>query len=198
MRLTLTTATAAPALDWGAELVTHLRLDSELERTRVENILVPAAEAWVEALTNRQLITATWTLKLDRFPAFDIVLPKPPLQSVTSVKYVDQDGTQQTWADTNYSVDAPAGPYALRGRIVPGYSIIYPITRAIPDAVEIEFIAGYGDAYSDVPGLIRSALLVMVGELFERREESVVGGRVSPVVLRARDMAFPFFSEEAA
>lgn len=198
MRLTLTTPAAAIALDWATEIVTHLRLDSELERPRIENLVVPAAEGWVEALTNRQLVEATWTLKLDRFPACEIILPKPPLQSVSSIKYYDPDGVLQTWADTNYSVDAPAGPFAVRGRIIPGYSVIYPTTQAIRDAVEIEFVAGYGDAYSDVPGGLRQALLLLVGEMFERREEMIVGTTATAALRGATAMALPYLSEEAA
>ena len=198
MRLTLTTPPAALALDWSTEITTHLHLDSELERVRVEKVLVPAATVWVEGLTNRQLITATWTLKLDRFPACEIVLPHPPLQSVTSVKYRDPNGTLQTWDSGNYSVDAPEGPFAVRGRIIPGFSVIYPITQAVRDAVEIEHKAGYSDAYSDVPGAIRAALLMLVGELFERREEMVVGTSATPALRGATAMALPFLSEEAA
>src|SRR5512137_379977 len=111
MRLSLVTAPAALALDWVSEVKGHLRLITEEERDRVEQVLIPAATSWAETATGRALITQTWKLLLDGFPsglggwlggyvttgaASAITLPKPPLQSVTTVKYVDESGVLQT------------------------------------------------------------------------------------------------------
>lgn len=175
--LTLKTAPAALALDWSTEVKTHLRLDSEAEASRVQSILIPAAEQYAAAETGRQFITATWTYYLDEFPCsgHPITLPKPPLQSVTSVKYRDVDGVLQTWNATNYTVETQAGDYALPGRIVPNYGVIYPSLYGQPNDVAIEFIAGYGVASTAVPGMLRAAMLLIVSQLFENREETPAG-----------------------
>jgi len=197
MTLTLTTPAAALALDWVREVAGHLRLDTDDERERVEDVLIPAATEMAQAETERQLINATWTLYLDAFPPDGdrIELPKPPLSSVTSIKYYDPAGTLQTWtAVGNYTVVAPSGPQAESGYIVPAFGIIYPPTQSVQDAVAIEFIAGYGATYASVPGAIRAAMLLLVGEQFERREEGIAGAGVMivEVPLAARRLLWPF------
>lgn len=193
MHLTLTTPAAALALDW-SEVYGHLRLYSDDERTRIVADLVPAVTQKAEEKTGRQFISATWTQYLDGFPSTGVAieLPKPPLQSVSSIKYYDTAGVLQTWDAANYSVIAPSGPFARRGYIVPAYGIAYPSTQAIIDAVQIAFIAGYGAAYGNVPALIRAAMLLILGELYERREESTIGVSVSPNVQRANDLLWDF------
>jgi len=193
--LTLTTPAATLALDWGGEVKGHLRVDTETERARVESILIPSATQMAEAETGRQLITATWTLYLDSFPTSGtkIELPRPPLQSVSSIKYYDTQGTIQTWAAAgNYSVMAPVGPFAESGYIVPAYGITYPSTYGQPNSVEIAFVAGYGLTFASVPGAIRAALLLLVGEMFERREEAIVGAAIGSVPLAAHRLLWPF------
>lgn len=195
MHLTLTTAATALALDWTAEVRGHLRLDTENERARVESVLIPAATEFAQAETERQLIDATWTLYLDAFPpnGQTIVLPKPPLDSVTSIKYYDTGGTLQTWtAAGNYTEVKPSGPQAERGYIVPVYAVPYPVTQSVPDAVAIAFKAGYGPAYSDVPAMIRAAMLLLVAEQFERREDAIAGVMIGEVPLAARRLLWPF------
>jgi uncharacterized phiE125 gp8 family phage protein len=192
--LTLTTPAAALALDWEVEVKGHLRVDTADERTRVETVLIPAATQIAEGETERQLITATWTLYLDGFPTSGtkIELPKPPLQSVSSIKYYDTQGVLQTWAASNYSVVAPAGPRAPNGYIVPGYGITYPSTYGQPNDVVIEFVCGYGAAYGSVPAQIRAAMLLLVGEMFERREDAIAGTIIGEVPLAAHRLLWPF------
>jgi uncharacterized phiE125 gp8 family phage protein len=195
MTLSLKTPPAALALDWVQEVKGHLRLDSEEEQPRVASILIPAATQFAESETDRQLITATWTLYLDAFPCYGhkIELPKPPLKTVTSVKYYDTAGVLQTWAAAgNYSVQAPAGPFADCGYILPAYAVVYPVTQSRADAVEIEFTSGYGDTFASVPPLIRAAMLLIVGEQFERREESIAGTIISRVPMAAHNLLWPF------
>ena len=197
MRLSLKTAPSARALDWTTEVMGHLRLDSNEEQDRVVNVLIPAAEEWAQSATGRQLITATWTLYLRGFPSTPcpIWLPKPPLRSVTSVKYYDALGAQQTLSPSDYIVTTEAGPKAGPGFIQTKPLVYWPTTYGPPYEVEIEFVAGYGAASSDVPGLLRQGMLLLVGEMFERREQSVVGAPIAQVPLSAERLILPFLSE---
>lgn len=56
---------------------------------------IAAAREDCEHRTQRALVTQTWERTLDGFPAA-ISLPMAPLASVTSVKYIDGDGNEQT------------------------------------------------------------------------------------------------------
>ncbi len=117
-----------------------------------------AAREYGETCTHRAFITQTWEWKRGGFPCDDVIwIPKPPLVSVTSVTYVDPAGVTQTWSASLYTVDAPSGPKARAGRIVPNYGEIFPATRDVVNAVTIRFVAGYGAA-SVVPSLLKTCL----------------------------------------
>jgi uncharacterized phiE125 gp8 family phage protein len=107
------------------------------------------------------LLTQTLTLKIDRgFPSC-IVLPRAPLQSVTSVAYVDQNGDSQTLAADQYTVDSSSRP----GRIVPAYNVTWPVTRYVIQAVTVVFVAGYGSTRSTVPAEVRRALIATASNM---------------------------------
>lgn len=147
----------------------------------IVNSLIKTARMSAEDFTRRALITQTWDLKLDAFPSGAIVLPLPPLISVTSVTYTDTAGASQTLTvTTEYLVDAPAGPQAERGRVYLPYSVEWPSTRGIENAVVVRFVAGYGAA-SAVPEKIKSAMKLIIGHLYENRENVVITERGSIV-----------------
>ncbi len=197
MRLSLKTAPAALPLDW-ATVKGQLRLDADEEQARIESVLVPAAVDWVESLTSRALITQTWYGRLDRFPDEDyIVIPKPPLASITSVSYVDGDGVTQVLAPAKYVVEALAGLRALHGKVHLAYNETWPTTRAQANAVTIEFVCGYGATPASVPGALRQALLVLIDEMFTYRQDSITGTIVSPAQIGAKALALPFLAESA-
>jgi uncharacterized phiE125 gp8 family phage protein len=129
--------------------------------------LIQAAREYVEDYQNRALCTQTWELVLDSWPVRDYVeLPKPPLQSIVSIKYKDKAGTESTWADTNYIVD----PDSFLGRVVLADGISWPTATLYPaGGIRIQFVAGYGLA-ADVPQTIRQAMLLLIGHLYENRE----------------------------
>lgn len=160
----------------------HLRLEIEDDDALVDGLIAAARER-AEAVTGRQLLQATWELRLDRFPCeYEIRIPKPPLISVTSLKYVDTNGTLQTWDPVNYQVDAPAGPFAEPGRLQPVFGASWPSARTDTlNAVIVRFVAGYGDGGSSVPMAIRQAMKLMLSAWYERRDDLVLQGDVAPL-----------------
>jgi len=142
----------------------------------VTNLIVAARER-AEVATRRQLLRATWDLYLDAWPRDGVIeIPKPPLDSVTYVKYTDTGGTLTTLAlTTDWLVSAPAGPRCRRGRVTLAYGQSWPSIREIADAIVVRFVAGYGATASTVPKLLRQAMLIDMGTLHEHREDVVVG-----------------------
>lgn len=141
--------------------------------------LITAARQACEAEMNRALIYSQWELRLDCFPD-EIIVPRPPLYSVSSVQYVDADGATQTLAASSYQVDTRSEP----GRIKPAYGAAWPVTReGIYNAVTVTFWAGYApvevgsptDFSGNVPRAIKQAVLLTVGDLYANRESVVVG-----------------------
>ena len=165
------TRTAVPSAEpvTRVEAKLHLRIDHTDEDATIDD-LIRVARDLVEHDTGRALITQTWVLRLDAFPD-TIELPRPPLQSVTSVEYVDTAGDTQTLtADTDYTVDK----YPCLGRIVPAYAQSWPTTRDVVNAVVVTYVAGYGDNARDVPQPLQQAMKLLIGEGFENREAATV------------------------
>src|SRR5690554_6904374 len=113
------------------EAKTHLRVDATDEDALISSLIASAREH-VEAFQLRALVTQTWRLSLDRFPRGRVIrLPRPPLQSVTSITYTDPGGAQQTLSNTLYDVDTDSEP----GRIVLKDDADWPDTADVPRAV---------------------------------------------------------------
>jgi uncharacterized phiE125 gp8 family phage protein len=148
------------------EAKAHLRIDTADADDELE-ALIPAATAFIENETRQSLVDSTFLLALDSFPAGRTIrLPRPPLKSVESVKYLDADGAHQTLSPSLYTVDAVTMP----GRIVLHGGESWPATADQANAVEIRFTAGYGDVTDDVPRLLRQGVLLMLGHMWEHRE----------------------------
>lgn len=150
------------------DLKTHLRIDSTSidEDDNIEFYAQSADEA-IEADLSIALLTQTLILHLDAFPCFEIPLPRPPLSSVTSVQYIDTNGITQTLSPTIYTVDTGRKP----GRIHLAYGQVWPLTRTVPNAVTVTYTAGRA-TQQEVPAMIREAVRLIVGDLYEDRERS--------------------------
>lgn len=139
--------------------------------------LIKTARLMAETRTMHALVTQTWELVLDGFPTGGIVVPMPPIQSVTSIKYIDTDGDEQTLGATLYAVDGDSIP----GLIVPAYGETWPTdVRDQVNAVRVRFVAGFGAA-SDVPEDIKSWIKIMVGTLYDNPQAVVVGQTVMSI-----------------
>jgi hypothetical protein len=102
-----------------AEAETHLRVTSDEEDGLILS-LIKAARRQVETDTRRALLTQTLRLTLDRFPVGPLIdnhrepvwgtdpyhlsrygmilVPRPPLQSVTSIVYTDSTEVRRRWS----------------------------------------------------------------------------------------------------
>lgn len=145
------------------------------------DMLTATATEKAEAYSKQSFINRTYQLKLDKFPRWEIMLPRPPLSSVSSISYVDGDGATQTLSSSLYLVSTSSKP----GRVTPAYNEVWPETRNIIDAVTVTYVAGYGATSASVPQRARQAILLMVGTWFENRE-GVSDGSMSEVPMGAR------------
>lgn len=158
---------------------------------------IKAARERVEDLTGRALIDTTFDAKQPDWlcdGASDIELPRANLRSVTSVSYVDSNGVTQTLASDQYVVTAPTGPRAARGTIAPAYNVTWPVVRSQPNPITIRFVAGYGATASAVPRAIRQAMLLMIGDWHDLRENTIVGTISSEVPHSAIRLLKPYYS----
>jgi uncharacterized phiE125 gp8 family phage protein len=152
----------------------HLRVDGTEEDGLIAGLIV-AARQGAEHLTGRALMPQTWELALDGFRedgidcpprhAYRITLPKAPLVDVTSIKYLDAAGEQQTLDLSAYAVD----DYSEPARVMPAYGTCWPEARCESNSVLIRYEAGYADA-DGVPQQIKQWMLLQIGAMYANRE----------------------------
>lgn len=141
----------------------HLRVDCDTDDDLITALIVAARE-WCEDYERRAYISQSITAKLDYLPT-KIILPKPRLQAVTSIKYIDLSGNEQPLSSSLYDVDI----YREPGQVVRGYNDSYPSTLDVVNAVEVIYITGYGDAAADVPDKTIAAIKLFAAHLYENR-----------------------------
>ena len=148
----------------------HCRIDSADENV-VVSAMIARARAAAEHETQRCLVATTYEWYLDAWPSgTELLIPRPPLSSVTSVKYRDTNGTLQTLSSANYHVDTVSEP----GRIWLADGQTWPnLQMQRPNVVVITFVAGYATAAA-VPAAIKGWILLHVGAQYENRENMTV------------------------
>jgi uncharacterized phiE125 gp8 family phage protein len=174
-----TVAPAAEPLD-ADDARRHLRVTDEDVDVAA---YIAAARARVEGVTERALITQTWTVKLDGFwGSADLELPYPPLASVTSIVYwTDESGSTSTVAATVYEVDTASEPG--RVRLKPGQS--WPSDLYVKvGCITITFTSGYGATYASVPASFQQAMRLLLGH-YDQNREGVVTGTIATALPEA-------------
>lgn len=149
----LTAQEAKLRLNIGDDEVSDDVLDAFITAARQQ---IDGWDGWL----GRSLITQSWRLTLDFFPCDEIRIPLPPLQDIIGINYVDSNGRPIDLDPSEYQILQGGRPI-----VRPAFGKCWPHTRDQPDAVTIEFTAGYGDNPEDVPEPIRCAILLQVGYL---------------------------------
>lgn len=183
--LTLLTAPVSEPVTL-SDVKDYLRIDGTADDSLISDMIAGARDM-VEKYLKRALITQTWKLTLDTFPAsrgrrydsyngvmdvpqmeyYDygdsINLAKLPIQSISSIVTYDTANTSSTYAASNYTLDSASG------RIFLNDGSVWPTDLRERAAIEITYVAGYGDAASDVPPTIRQGIKSLVGQMYETR-----------------------------
>lgn len=133
---------------------------------------IQSATSYVERLCNSNLMTATWDMYLDCWER-EISIKKHPVQSITSVKYFDSNGDEQTLSSSLYSVDV-VSDYA---RILFNNSMSFPSLENYKlNAITIRFVAGFASS-TEVPYEVKNFLLAYVRQMYDRQDMSVEPSR---------------------
>jgi uncharacterized phiE125 gp8 family phage protein len=176
MKTVLVTAPAESPVSL-SEVKAHLNVSISDDDTLL-GIYIDSAVARCEQVLQRKLITQTWRVYFDSWPT-QIVFPFGNLQSVTSVKYTDEDETERTVDSDDYTVDTVSVP----GRVVLKDDEIWPTyTLFNVNPIVAEFVTGYGDTGVAVPADIRNAVLLTVGHMYANRESYLVNDSNKAVV----------------
>lgn len=138
----------------------NLRLDHDAEDGLL-NGLIRAAREEIEAACGLALVEQGWRLVLDELPPSGVVLlRRHPVREVASVTVYDADGAGSLLDPSRYRLEPQARPARL---VFQG-----PLHDA-QNGIEIDFTAGFGEAATDVPDLLKRAIHALVAHWFEFR-----------------------------
>ena len=156
------------------EVKAQCRVDGTDDDTKL-NSLIAAATDYVERYTGRAIVSQTWKVVLDEF-ADEMLLPKGPVQSVSSITYTDTAGDPQTLSASVYTADLANDPQ----RVVLNDGQSWPETDDAVNVVTITFVAGY----SAVPESLKHAILLLISQWYDNRD-GLGGGREMPHAVEA-------------
>lgn len=127
---------------------------------------IPSGREMAEQISGWALAQRTLEMVLDAFPRETYIdLDMPPVTSITSIKYTDEAGVEQTLDPSKYSLSL----YGESRRVNLAYGETWPTTRSIADAVRIRYVCGHTP--ETVAKCAKSAILLMVSHWYEHRDE---------------------------
>lgn len=182
----------APAV----EPVTATELRTQLKRTGDElpdaeaETLITEARQFIEEYSGLALITQTWRLTMDGWPGYvepwwdgvremaisalatgnpiTLVFPRYPLSAVSSVKTYDEDDAETVVSiSSTFNIDTEQRPGRMR--LKPGQ--VWPSATRGFNAVQIDYVAGFGAAAGNVPVSLRGAVLSLAAYYYDHRGE---------------------------
>ena len=159
-----------------AEAKLHLKMDGISADDDLITALIETARQSAEEYCNIKFINTVIEDVFDRFPkggfqkndCFFLMIGN--VSSVEFVKYYDENSVQQTWDSSLYLVDN----YRKQARICLMPNVTFPTYDSDRyNGVSVRYTAGFGTTAADVPGAIKQAMLLIIGSLYNAREDSV-------------------------
>lgn len=162
MAYTLITAASTEPVTL-AEAKLHVKEDGSENDARL-TAFITAARRLAEHKTGRGFAPQTWELVLDAFPDAFALFPAP-VTAITSVKYIDTAGVEQTLDPSGYQLDKDSLP----GYLVPAYGTAWPATRAQANAARVRYTCGHAITDAALAAL-KMWMLIAIGTWYKHSE----------------------------
>jgi len=166
--------TANKNLPVSLDYVKHnLRMDDLSHADDLIIGIIKACSSHVERLYGLALLTQTIAEYWTAFPTCNttpMMLRIQPVLSITSVKYLDNEGIEQTWDNADYMT----GRYNNTTFLIPKANKIWPTAMTHPNAATITYSAGFGPTIETIPQDVRDAITLMATARFERPDDPVI------------------------
>ena len=174
MKLDRTSTTTFTNVISLADAKAHLRVDHSTDDTLITSLINTAGEI-VEEYTGQYLSACSFIYYADKFSSVMKIHAGPGVR-INEVEYIKDDGTTNTWHSKNYHVDVKSYPMRVQFDDLP---------TSVDDRVHAVRIKG--DAgYTTVPSALKSAMLLIIGHLYEHRKDVLVGIQSAPLVHGAK------------
>ena len=137
--------------------------------------LIAGSRIHVETQTRRALITQSWRLTRDVWPAAGWVALLPvPVNTLDAARVYRSDGTTLA-----LDIAASRSTRATRRRGSRSFTACRPRPSGAAAGIEIDITCGYGDAGANVPEPLRQAIRLLVAHWYENRGIVAAGGEVA-------------------
>jgi uncharacterized phiE125 gp8 family phage protein len=167
-----------------AETKAFLRIETAEDDPLIA-AFISAARLHVEAQTGLALVTQSWRMVLDYWPASGRIAVRPaPLQALAAARAFDFDGEVRAIDIQAFVADASTSTLCFKPGAV-------PLPTRIAAGIELDFSAGFGDAANDVPEPLRQAIRLLVAHWHENRAV-VAGAELAPVPPNAAALVAPY------
>lgn len=141
----------------------HYKINHDNDDDAIKRNLRTAVSQ-IEAYTNRTIVERQITARWKRTP-YNITLPRPPHGSISSVKSIDDDGTETTLTlNTDYYV------VGNKVKLLSG-------VNSVSASLEVIYTAGYGKDYDTIPEWATDAVIFQLGVLYSNFD-TAMGTRV--------------------
>lgn len=173
-----------------AEFRTFVKADVGVVSDAEANSYITQAREFIEEIEGIAFVNETWRLSLDNWPGYIepwwdgvremavteltsgrprvLYFPRYPLSSVSSVKTYDEASNETTVTINQvFDVDTESRP----GRLGLKFGQTWPTATRPINAIQIDYVAGFGAAATDVPVGLRAAVLNLAGYYYEHRGE---------------------------
>lgn len=153
-----------------ADAKAHMRIDGDGEDVLIASLLL-TSRLHIEVALSLALITQSWTMTLDRWPAGrDVELPLTPLRSVDEVRAKNAAGVAIAVPAEGYLVDLASRPSRLVWN-----NMAPPVPRVRTNGIEIDMTAGFGSTGDSVPAPLKHAILMLTAHWYEHRDPGEIG-----------------------
>lgn len=150
-----------------------LRVSTDAEDSDIAALAADAC-AQIEKFSGVRFLTQTMVLRARSFADLEH-FPVGPVSGITAISYSDPLGASHTLdpaAYERFGADLEQGVRCAVGSR-------WPSTRAVADAVRVTAVVGYG-AGANVPAPLRRAALLLIGDWYENREDTIAERSVTP------------------
>ena len=170
-----------------ADAKQHLRVEHDADDDLIA-ALIAGARVHVEAQTRRALISQSWRLSRDAWPADGRIAVLPvPLVALGAARIYRRDGSTQSIDPAAFVIDKAAAPAVLS--FAAG---AMPAPGRVIGGIELDLDVGYGAAPDDVPQPLRQAIRVLVAHWYENRGLAAIGRAVAALPQTALALLAPY------
>lgn len=155
------------------EAMEHSRI-TDLEDEDMIRMALDSAHDIVQQWVNRKLVPTTM-VGIQEDYLNEVILPYPPIKSITSVHAEDVNGNEIELTTDQYKFNDVYG------------SVKLPTSLSSMSNFKIVYDCGYGDGI-ECPLALKHAIRMTFATLYEMREDAIIGAQINDVPLTAKNL----------